>query len=578
MRSGFFPLVVGVSLATVSGLSFAAPRIVVNANSNQFPYVTVRVLAFDSETGKPITDLSKEKLVVSEDLSPISFEDFKILSGTAERAKSVDVMFVFDQTGSMADEIAALIQKTRKFADTIADSGINFRLGLVSFSDVTEIQFDYTADVEKFKANVAALKASGGGDEPENQLDALIDASKLASRPDAKRVFILVTDASYHFQDGITKRRPEEVIEGLKKLGIQLHVVGPELDSYKSMSRQLVGNFYDKDSDDFSGIVGNIGGEISANYEFSYNSPRLQNDGTRRSVRVAVQGESATDAAQYVAPWFVTASSRRDASRGDESPFAPQKVLDGDGNTAWLPSEIGLSNEEWLHLALPVARTIKNITVSAARDYPYSDKRFVTLSLNGGDDIHGTRSSDGSRLTFTLEKPVPVQQIHFDMHVDAGQVGIADVEAFLADGSPIPEIDMHHISVAKQDSAKDLNGKGEKTYHQGKIADSVKLYLEAIKVNPEYAQAYSNLGLSYWKLGKYADSVAANRTAIALGKQQGKSTVIASSYYNIAKTFEEQKEYKQALMNFWWANKTTPKPVYQTAIQRMNELLAKAAE
>ena len=180
-------------------------------------------------------------------------------------------------------------------------------------------------------------------------------------------MFILVTDASYHFQDGVTKRRPEDVIATLKGQGIQLHVVGPELDSYKSMSQKLVGNFYDKDSDDFTSIVSTIGGEISANYEFAYRSPRMINDGTRRSVRVALAGDAATDAAQYVAPWFVTASSRQDASRGDESPYAPQKVLDGDGTTAWFPSEIGLADAEWLHMTLPVARTVAKVTVDSAQ-------------------------------------------------------------------------------------------------------------------------------------------------------------------------------------------------------------------
>ena len=115
-------------------------------------------------------------------------------------------------------------------------------------------------------------------------------------------------------------------------------------------------------------------------------------------------------------------------------------------------------------------------------------------------------------------------------------------------------------------------------YHAGDVAGSIDLYKAAIKADPDYAQAHSNLGLSYWKLGRYADSVAANRAAIALGKQQGNLTVIASSYYNIAKTFEEQREYKQALMNFWWANKTTPKATYEKAIQRMNAAIAKDAE
>jgi hypothetical protein len=578
MRVCFPPVIVGLTMMTFSTIAAAEARLVVNANANQFPYVSVKVLAYDPATGKPIAGLRKEQLVVSEDLSPVAIESFKLLSSAVDRPKEADVMFVFDETGSMSEEIAGLIQRTRKFADTISRSGINYRLGLVSFSDAVEKKYDYTQDVEQFKKNVSALVASGGGDEPENQLDALMEASKFSIRSGAKRVFILVTDASYHFQDGVTKRRPEDVIAAFRAQGIQLHVVGPELDSYKSMSQKLVGNFYDKDSDDFTSIVSTIGGEISANYEFAYRSPRMINDGTRRSVRVALQGDAGTDAAQYVAPWFVTASSRQDASRGDESPYAPQKVLDGDGATAWFPSEIGLANAEWLHMTLPVARTVAKVTVDSAQGYPFSEQRSATLSVEGGEDIKGRMDADGRQLTFQLPKPVPIRHLQLDLHVPSGRLGIADVNAFLPDGSPVPEIDVHHVSVAKRDSARETNSKGEKAYHAGDVAGSVELYQAAIKADPDFAQAYSNLGLSYWKLGKYADSVAANRAAIALGKQQGNLTVIASSYYNIAKTFEEQKEFKQALMNFWWANKTTPKPTYVKAIQRMNAAIAKDAE
>ena len=429
-----------------------------------------------------------------------------------------------------------------------------FRLGLVTFSDVVEKKFDYTADVESFKKNVAALSASGGDDEPENQLDALMAAANMPARPEAKRIYILVTDATYHFQDRVTKRRPEQVIAELKAQGIQLHVVGPELDSYKNMSQDLAGNFYDKDSDDFSSIVATIGGDISANYEFSYQSPRMLRDGTRRSVRVALQGESGTDAAQYVAPWFITASSRQDALRGDESAYAPNQVLDGNPATAWFPSDVGMSNDEWIHITLPAARTVSKVTIEAAHGYKFSDNNTAILSFDGGADLMGVRSADGASITFASAKPMPIRQLHLALRVTAGaRLGIADINAYLPDGSLIPEIAMHHVSVSKRESAKEVNDRGEKTYHAGKITESVTLYLLAIDADPEFAQAYSNLGLSYWKLKDYPKSIAANRSAIALGKQQGKSTVMASSYYNIARTFEEQKEYKQALMNFWWA-------------------------
>ncbi len=569
----------GLLLALCAPYSLAETRLQVNANANQFPYVTVRVRAFDANSGNSVLSLTKEKLLVSEDLASIGIENFDLLADQIANSPNVDVMFVFDETGSMADEIAALLQRTRNFADAIAQGGINFRLGLLSFSDRIEKKYDYTADVELLKKNVSALIATGGDDEPENQLDALIAAANMAARPDARRIFILVTDAPYHFQDAVTPRRPEDVIAALKEQGIQLHVVGPELDSYKNMTQELVGNFYDKDSDDFSSIVKNLGGEISANYQFSYRSPRMLHDGTRRFVRVALQGEAATDAAQYVAPWFITASSRREAGRGDESPYAPQQALDGDPATAWFPSEIGMANNEWLHCALPTPRTIAKVTVVVPQGYTFSDHNNVTLSLDGGDDLHGTHSTDGALLTFELEQPVPVRQLHFDLRAASGsRLGIADINAYFPDGGLIPELAVHRISASAKESAKDSNDRGEQAYHAGKLGESVELYLAAIATDPESAQAYSNLGLSYWKLKKYPESVAANRSAIALGKQQGNPAVMAGSYYNIAKTFEEQKEYRQALMNFWWAQKTMPKPVYENAIQRMNTLIAKDAE
>jgi tetratricopeptide (TPR) repeat protein len=557
----------------------AQTRVQVNANTNQFPYITVRVRAYDAKTGAGVASLTKDKFLISEDLSAVAIEDFKPLSGSRARNLDVDVMFVFDQTGSMSEEIAGLQQRARNFADTIARGGINYRLGLLSFSDSIEKKYDYSADVEQFKRNISALTASGGDDEPENQLDALVEAAEMPSRAGARRIFILVTDASYHFQDRITKRRPEDVINLLKARGIQLHVVGPELDSYKNMSLELAGNFYDKDSDDFAGIVKTLGGEISANYELSYRSPRMQRDGTRRSVRVAVQGDSGTDATQYVAPWFVTASSRREAGRGDESPYAPQKVLDGDAATAWLPSEVGLSNHEWLHLSLPAPRTIAKVTVAAPPGHAFTDQSDVILTLDGGSELHGSRSKDGGLLTFEIAKPAPIRAMHFDLQVkSAASTGISDINAYFPDGGLIPEIGAHHVSTTQKESAREINARGEKAYHAGKIDESVTLYRSAISADPEFAQAFSNLGLSYWKLKKYPESVTANRAAIALGKQQGNMTVMASSYYNIAKTFEEQKEYKQALMNFWWAQKTAPKPAYESAIRRMNAILAREAE
>jgi len=70
------------------------------------------------------------------------------------------------------------------------------------------------------------LQASGGGDIPEDSLDALVVASHFPFRPDAQAVVILHTDAPNHFRgDGsdktygheVTQQTADVVISELKK-------------------------------------------------------------------------------------------------------------------------------------------------------------------------------------------------------------------------------------------------------------------------------------------------------------------------------------------------------------------------
>lgn len=96
-----------------------------------------------------------------------------------------------------------------------------------------------------------------------------------------------------------------------------------------------------------------------------------------------------------------------------------------------------------------------------------------------------------------------------------------------------------------------------------------------MKNDPTYAQAYSNLGLAFQRQNKLADAIWANRQAIAFARGSSRSTVLASSYYNIARIFEAQHQYEQALQNFIWAKSNKENKVYDTAITRMRERLGR---
>jgi uncharacterized protein YfaP (DUF2135 family) len=125
------------------------------------------------------------------------------------------------------------------------------------------------------------------------------------------------------------------------------------------------------------------------------------------------------------------------------------------------------------------------------------------------------------------------------------------------------------------DSANALNKEGERRYHAKQLDEAVRLYLQAIDANPEHAQAYSNLGLAYQKLGNRAEAIWANRKAIALASGATAATVKASSYYNIARVYEEQGEWQSALDSFQQALASKQNEAYTKGIARMNAKLGK---
>jgi len=118
-------------------------------------------------------------------------------------------------------------------------------------------------------------------------------------------------------------------------------------------------------------------------------------------------------------------------------------------------------------------------------------------------------------------------------------------------------------------SATGLNAEGERAYHAGRIDDSIEFYRRAIEASPEYGQAWSNLGLSYRKSNRIAEAVWATRKAITLAQGADAPTVRASSYYNIARIYEAEGQFADALVQYQLAQQQRPMKVYEDAIGRM---------
>lgn len=129
------------------------------------------------------------------------------------------------------------------------------------------------------------------------------------------------------------------------------------------------------------------------------------------------------------------------------------------------------------------------------------------------------------------------------------------------------------VSASDADRAATINKAGERAYHAGNLDEAIDLYGQAIDLDPNYGQAYSNLGLAHAKAGHTAEAIWANRKAIALASGPTAPTVRASSYYNIAKIYEAAGQYDDALEQYESARREKPNRVYDKAIARVRRLM-----
>ncbi len=118
--------------------------------------------------------------------------------------------------------------------------------------------------------------------------------------------------------------------------------------------------------------------------------------------------------------------------------------------------------------------------------------------------------------------------------------------------------------------ARAFNQSGEKAYRNGQLDEAIVLYGQAIEQDPNYGQAYSNLGLAYQKAGRSAEAIWANRKAIALASGATAATVRASSHYNIGRMYESAGQFANALENYQAAKREKNNPVYDKAIERVS--------
>ena len=154
----------------------------------------------------------------------------------------IDVVFVIDASGSMRDNIEAVIEHLKEMVDVYKASKIDYALGVTEFwalekhnvINVVQLTKSYT----EYKRTLQAIDVH----QDENALDAIVETAKeLRFRPTSKRHFILVTDEPLTSREGL---KVKDAIAYCREFGIYVNVLGLPLDEHQRLANETGGKWH----------------------------------------------------------------------------------------------------------------------------------------------------------------------------------------------------------------------------------------------------------------------------------------------------------------------------------------------
>ncbi len=170
--------------------------------------------------------------------------------------QAIDLVFLVDATGSMGSMIDGLKASIKDFFAYLTDAGRNemgigdWRAKVVGYRDIAAdeewiVNNPFVGTREELESQLDALEAKGGGDAPEDLLDALLvvanmeepterggaaDGFQWRHHRDAARGVVVFTDASYHVRAKLPFHNAatwEDVARRIMERRVILEIVTP---------------------------------------------------------------------------------------------------------------------------------------------------------------------------------------------------------------------------------------------------------------------------------------------------------------------------------------------------------------
>ena len=265
--------------------------------SSLFPFIYTNVSV--KSDGNSAIDLTRDDFFVYENniLQTDFFEVTPPESGGGVRL--TDIVFLIDCSGSMGGEIADVRNNVIDFANALAASSIDYRLGLVRFGYGSGNPYlfnsgNLTGDSTTFRGFVASLMASGGYEPGFMAIQQAITGFNF--RPGAQKIFLIITDED---SDAGNK---ETTINMLLANSITLHAAaycssGNSQSHYcnSTSARAATGGLLFGVSSSYNTILDTIVEQASSTYVVRYKSSNPIFDQTVRNVEIFATADSETD-------------------------------------------------------------------------------------------------------------------------------------------------------------------------------------------------------------------------------------------------------------------------------------------
>lgn len=287
--------------ARIEGTDERLKLFIQNVDITRFPEVGLIVEAMSNDSAAFET-LENQRLSVLENGKRRTVVSVKKIS--AEKRIPMDFVFVLDITATMQDHINAVRGNVETFTKNLLAKGIDFRLGLVMYSDSVEVIKQPTGDVQEFMWWLRDVQARGGKDEKENSLEALAAASnRIKYRPSASKMALLITDAPYHQKgedgDGTTNYTTQSIIDTLVKRELKVvPITKTVFQQYNKIANATRGTTFDI-TKPFGAILDTYTRNLTNMYAITYRSeePALPD-----SINVAVVNEQSYELVRRTIP------------------------------------------------------------------------------------------------------------------------------------------------------------------------------------------------------------------------------------------------------------------------------------